>query len=225
MRAQHHRKTTWRSPARDPEREKALNWRLDPNRSVGLAGEFGTHQFDVIQWFTGSLPTSVVGRGAIRAHDDGRAVPDTITAYLQFDDGATLQYSATLANSYDGRHELLLGTNAAIKLAWTAGWMFKEADAPTQGWEVYANRQQFHNDEGITLIADATKLASQGKLKEGVALPNPPLYYALADFVVSAVDDKPPVTTMTDGVLATLAGIAANQAILTNQTVDVPKLV
>ena len=31
--------------------------------------------------------------------------------------------------------------------------MFKEADAPTQGWEVYANRQQFHNAEGITLIA------------------------------------------------------------------------
>jgi hypothetical protein len=50
--------------------------------------------------------------------------------------------------------------------------MFKEADAPTQGWEVYANRQQFHNDEGITLIAGATKLAEQGKLKEGVGLPH-----------------------------------------------------
>ena len=30
---------------------------------------------------------------------------------------------------------------AAIKLAWSHGWVFKENDAPTQGWEVYANRQ------------------------------------------------------------------------------------
>ena len=68
-------------------------------------------------------------------------------------------------------------------MAWSHGWMFKEADAPTQGWEVYANRQQFHNDEGITLIADATKLASQGKLKQGVGLPHDSLYYSLFDFL------------------------------------------
>jgi hypothetical protein len=90
-----------------------------------------------------------------------------------FDDGR-LDYNATLANSYEGMHELFRGTNASIKLAWSHGWMFKEADAPTQGWEVYANRQQFHNDEGITLIAGATKLAEQGKLKEGVGLPYTP---------------------------------------------------
>ena len=71
---------------------------------------------------------------------------------------------------------MFCGSNASIKLAWTAGWMFKEADAPTQGWEVYANRQQYFNDEGITLIADATKLASQGKLKEGIGLQNDSIY-------------------------------------------------
>jgi hypothetical protein len=92
---------------------------------------------------------------------------------FEFEGGSLLDYNATLANSYEGMHELLRGKNASIKLAWTHGWMFKEADAPTQGWEVYANRQQFHNDEGITLIAGATKLAEQGKLKAGVGLPTP----------------------------------------------------
>lgn len=99
--------------------------------------------------------------------------------------------------------------------------MFKEADAPTQGWEVYANRQQFHNDEGITLIAEATKLASQGKLKEGVGLPHPSLYYALADFVRSITEGAPVVAGAEEGMRATLVGLAAQQAVLTGQTVEI----
>ena len=78
MRAQHHRKTTWRTPASDPARDRELNWRLDPNRSTGLPGEFGTHQFDVIHWYTGRYPASVRGSGAIRFYEDGRTVPDTV---------------------------------------------------------------------------------------------------------------------------------------------------
>ena len=113
------------------------------------------------------------------------------------------------------------GSNAAIKLAWTAGWMFKEADAPTQGWEVYANRQQFHNDEGITLIADATKLASQGKLKEGVGLPNPPLYYALVDFVKSVTESKPVVGSLSEGARATVVAIAAAQAVASGKDIAI----
>ena len=46
-----------------------------------------------------------------------------------------------------------------IKMAETFGWLFKEADAPTQGWEVYASREKFHSEEGITLIADASQNA------------------------------------------------------------------
>ena len=212
MRAQHHQKTTWRAAASDPQRERALNWRLDPERSIGLAGEFGTHQFDVVHWFVGAYPRSVQGDGSVRLHDDGRQVNDTIQCNLAFPGGAHLQYEATLANSFEGTHEVFFGSNAAIKLAWTAGWMFKEADAPTQGWEVYANRQQFHNDEGITLIAEATKLAEQGKLKEGVRLPHPPLYYAIADFLKSVMDGAEVVCPIDEGVRATIVGIEAHRA-------------
>ena len=126
-------------------------------------------------------------------------MPDTIWCDFDFADGLHLQYQATLANSFEGRYEVFCGSNSAIKLAWTAGWMFKEADAPTQGWEVYANRMQFHNDEGITLIADATKLAEQGRLKEGVILPHPPLYYALGDFLRSVLEDQPVVVSAEEG--------------------------
>ncbi|NOT08255.1 MAG: Gfo/Idh/MocA family oxidoreductase [Gemmatimonadales bacterium] len=216
MQAQFHRKTSWRFPG------AAANWRLDPAVTTGLAGEVGAQQFDVCAWFRGRLPVSVAGRGAIRLHNDGRRVPDTIHTTLLWDDGVALDYEATLANSYGGQFEQLHGTNAAIKLAWSHAWMFKEADAPTQGWEVYATRQQFHNDEGIVLIADATKLAAQGALKKGMGLPYTGLYYALGDFLKSIEEAAPPRCTAQDGLRATVLGILANQAVTTGQQLAVP---
>lgn len=221
MRAQSNEKTTWRSPAPDPAREKALNWRLDPELSIGLAGELGTHQFDVFHYYRDVYPTSVTGHGSIQLHKDGRKVNDTIAAMLGFGDGTVLQYAATLGNSYEGTHEVFYGSNAAIKLAWSHGWMFKEADAPTQGWEVYANRQRFHNEEGITLIADATQLASQGKLESGVGLPNPPLYYGLGDFLKSVTEGAPVATSIEEGMRATIIGILTHQAVNTGETITI----
>jgi len=221
MSANRARKTSWRTPSTDPVREKELNWRLDPALSAGLAGEWGTHQFDVFHWYLNRFPVSVSGHGDIRAHKDGRTIADTIGCSLGFEDGARLDYNATLANSFGGMHEIFRGTNATIKLAWSHGWMFKEADAPTQGWEVYANRQQFHNDEGITLIAGATKLAEQGKLKEGVGLPHSPLRYALQDFLKSATERLAPVTSAEDGMRASVVGILADRAVRGNSTIAI----
>ena len=221
MSAARSKKTSWRTPASDPARAAALNWRLDPAVSIGLAGEWGTHQFDVFHWYLDRFPVAITGRGSIRLHDDGRTIADTIACMIEFEDGAVLDYQATLANSYGGTWELLRGTNAAIRLEWTHGWLFKEADAPTQGWEVYANRQQFHNDEGITLIAGATKLAEQGKLKEGVGLPHSPLRYALADFLKSAAEGSPPPTTAADALRATAVGIIADRAVREQTTITI----
>jgi predicted dehydrogenase len=221
LRAQNNEKTTWVNPASEAARYKELNWKLDPEVSIGLAGELGAQQFDVFHWYTDRYPVRVVGRGAIRANKDGREIADTINLMLEFEDGAALQYGATLGNSYEGAYEVFYGTNAAIKLAWSHGWMFKESDAPTQGWEVYANRQQFHNDEGITLIAGATKLAEQGKLKEGIGLPHPSLYYALADWVKAIGSGGTPACTISEAARATVVGIAANDAVRTAKPVDI----
>ncbi len=221
MRTHEHKKNSWRTPVTNPADERALNWRLDDSASIGLPGELGTHQIDVLHWYTGKRAVRVQGLGSIRAHNDGRTLPDTVECLIQFEDGAVCSYNASLANSYEGRYEVLHGTNAAIKLAWTHGWMFKEADAPTQGWEVYANRQQFHNDEGITLIADATQLASQGKLKEGVGLPHPSAYYAVSDFLKACAQGGAVPVTAEDALKATAVGICAHQAVMTGQAVEI----
>jgi len=226
LRSQNNKKTSWRTPGSTPERDALLNWHLDPTISLGLIGEMGSHQFDVYHWYLGRHPVSARARGDLRLHKDGRTVPDTVACELTYDDGVVLDWSCTLANSYEGRYELLCGEMAAIKLAWTHGWMFKEADAPTAGWEVYANRQQFHNDQGITLIADATKLAAQGKLQAGVGLPYSALYYSLADFVKSVAESQAPACSISDAARTTAVAIFAQRALREGGDVAIdPKLI
>jgi len=221
LRALHHKKASWRTSSRDPATEKALNWKLDPEVSLGLPGEVGAQQFDVLHWFLGRYPIAVTGSGGVRHWRDGREVADTVHLDFEFEDGVHLTYMASSANSYEGTYELLSGSQAAIKLSWTHGWMFKEADAPTLGWEVYANRQQFHHDQGITLIADATQLAAQDKLKDGVGLPQSPLYYALADFLKSATERKEVVCSVEEGLRSTVVGILAQRAVLEGGTIAI----
>ncbi len=223
-RAQSNQKNSWRVPPSSTgqaQEDRALNWKLDPEHSLGLVGELGVHQLDVLHWFANRYPTRVRGMGSLRLHSDGRELPDTEVCLFEFDDGSTCTYEATLANSYGGEFELVHGTLGAMKLAWDAGWMFKEPDAPTQGWEVYANRENFHNDIGITLIADATKLAAQDKLKDGVSLEHPPLYYGIAAFLSSCSESTPVACSANEGAKAVAVVAAAAQAVRSGQTVQI----
>ncbi len=214
LRSQYRAKTSWRTPTSDPSREKEANWRLYEESSTGLPGEIGTHQFDVMSWFLNKLPVSVSGYGTNLHHRDGREIPDTVHCSMKWDSGLRLGYEATVASSYGGRFEEFVGTMGAIKLIGDFGWLFKEADAPTQGWEVYAVRQSFHKEQGITLIADATKLAKQGKLKEGVGLPHPPIHYGVSAFLTSVTTKKQSACSAALGLRSAVLGIKAHQAVM-----------
>ena len=218
---QWHRKTSWRSPAATGESDADANWRLNPEVTTGLAGEVGAQQFDVAHWLRGKYPVRVSGRGAIKLHKDGRTVADSIDIDLTWDDDVTMRYQATLANSHGGQFELIHGVNGSMRLAWTHAWMFKEADAPTQGWEVYATRQRVIDQEGIVLIANATQLAEQGQLQEGVGLPHPSLYYALMDVLKSVTSGAPVACSFQEGARASIVGILSQQALVTGRVIDV----
>jgi predicted dehydrogenase len=55
-RSQFNKKQTWRATSPNPEREKALNWRLNKATSTGLVGELGSHSIDQAVWFFNALP-------------------------------------------------------------------------------------------------------------------------------------------------------------------------
>ena len=223
--AQSNRKTSWRVPAAEPGSEQAVNWRLDPAVSLGLAGELGTHQFDVaLRYLDEVMPSAITGHGAIRLWQDGRTMADSVQATLVWPNGVALQWQATLANSFGGQYEVLHAEHAAIKTSERHAWLFKEADAPTQGWEVYATRQPLGDDEGIVLRADATQISAQSDTRRAAALAAPSLYHALADFISAVDTGTRPVVTMEMAARATILGILAASAIQSGSTLPVPSL-
>ena len=190
-RAQYHKKTSWRSASPNPEREKALNWRLSQATSLGLIGEIGSHQIDQAGWFMNGLPKAVTGFGSVMFWKDDRDVPDTVQTVLEFPGGVQMIYDATLVNSFDGEYEMLYGSDAAIMMRESKAWMFKEVDSPLLGWEVYADKVTFYKETGIALAAGKSKpppVDAQGQPIQPDPLTTTPLYSALGNFLRNAVD-------------------------------------
>ncbi len=187
-RSQWHKKQSWRRTAPTPEREAALNWHLNAATSPGLMGELVIHQLDMICWLMNKRPNAVSGWGSTLQWKDGRTVADTIQAMFEFPDGVNYFADASIANSFDAAYEILSGSDSAVMLRSTPedgskAWLFKEVDSPLLGWEVYARKEQFYQETGITLMLGASKF--QKKLKAGE--PPPPaitsLQHALRAFI------------------------------------------
>lgn len=188
-RGQFHKKTSWRIASSNPEREKEMNWRLANASSAGLIGELGVHQLDIANWFLNALPTQAVGLGSLTYYKDGREVFDNVQALLRYPNGMHFSYEATIGNSFDGEMDLFSGTDCAIMMRERRAWMFKEADAPLLGWEVYAKKDLFYKESGITLKAGATKQDAQAKKTaagEDVVDEKSALQYALENFLINS---------------------------------------
>jgi predicted dehydrogenase len=196
-RAQFHKKMVWRRTAPTAERETELNWNLRKESSTGLIGELGSQQIDTMHWFLNKHPVAVTGFGGVLFWQDGREIEDTAQAVFQYADGTTFNYEACIANSFDSQYEILYGSDAAIMLRGNKAWLFKEADSPLLGWEVYARKEQFFDETGIALVANATKSTktAQSKSQDEAAYSDPPIYFAMESFlantelIANAVED------------------------------------
>ncbi len=145
VRAQWHRKQSWRSAAANPEREKALNWRLSNATSLGLIGELGCHQVDQASWFLSGHPVAVTGFGSILFWKDGREVPDTVQAMFEYPGGVFLTYDAALTNSFDADYEMFYGSDSAVMIRENKAWLFKEVDA-RDGYRAGCQCEQIRED-------------------------------------------------------------------------------
>ena len=214
-RGQSNRKQSWRRSSPNGDREKALNWRLYRDTSPGLAGEVGIHSLDLARWYHDKLPVAVHGLGGIMQWADDRDVADTVTVMVEFAGGYRHAFSATLANSFEGEHDVFSGSDAAVLIRDNKAWMFKETDAPLLGWEVYARKDDFLNDSGIALVANATKILAQGKKPaEAASQTEAPLQYALGRFVENINDGTRPVADWKAGLEATVLALRANEAVI-----------
>ena len=192
-RSQWHKKDSWLRPAPNPERVKALNWRLHAATSSGLLGEVGIHQMDLISWMLNRRPTAISGSSRIALWtDDGRDVADTVHAVYEYADGMNYFQHCTLANSFDSSYEVLYGTDSAVMMRTdpqdqvNRQWLFKEVDSPLLGWEVYARKEQFYQETGITLMMGASKLKQVAKTGQTLAPEVTPLQKALTAFIANS---------------------------------------
>lgn len=246
-RAQWHKKQSWRASSPKPEREKELNWRLDKTLSTGLLGEITSHHFDQAMWYFNQVPSAVSGIGRIACWNDGRDVPDTVQAVVEFPSGVSMSCDVTLANSFDGEYEIYFGSDSAVLLRQSDVWLFKEVDAKLLGWEIYFPKQQFFKETGIVLKVGASKPPPETEAEKLEAeLASNPLYCALNTFVRNAADlvqgredalalfgDDPvglkvhlttnvlrrPAAGWLEGYRASVLGIKANEAVMSRQRI------
>jgi predicted dehydrogenase len=244
-RAQYLKKQSWRQAAPNPEREAELNWRLDSDTSVGMVGELGIHQLDASNWIHSALPVAVTGFGSTLLWRDGREMPDTSHLVVEYGNGVRLVQTCTLANSFEGEYEVYYGTDGTVTFMGSKSWLFKEADAPLLGWEVYARKDSFYQESGIALMMDASKQKTHTEETVDVTTP---LQYALGNFLQSvkdmrgAVEDftsmygddpealrehmteinRQPCAGYLEGYQATVLAIKAHEAISKNQRVELP---
>jgi predicted dehydrogenase len=220
--AQWNRKDSWRRAAPTPERERVVNWRLAKG-SPGLMGEFGIHQMDLITTYLGTAPSAIVGTGATVAWRDGRETPDTVSCLIEFP-AVRANFRASLASSFGGAYTIFQGSNSSLLLKENHGWLIKEADSPLLGWEVYARKESVHDETGIAMVADATKLLQAGKEpgKDGPMEPEKPaLVVALESFIRSIHTGTPAVCSAGDAYAATAAALKANEAALASKRIEI----
>lgn len=223
-RGQWNKKNSWRRASPNADREKALNWRLYKDTSLGLVGEVGIHSLDTASWYYNSTPVSVTGFGGILQWQDDREVADTVQVVVEFANGVRHMWSATLANSFEGEHDVYFGVSAAVLIRDNKAWMFKESDADLLGWEVYARKDDFLTDSGIALVANATKILAQGKKPaEAASETDSPVRYALEKFVEHVNDGTKPEADAEAAFRAMVLASKANEAVMKGGKIELPK--
>jgi predicted dehydrogenase len=108
------------------------------------------------------------------------------------------------------------GSDAAVLIRDQRAWLFKEADAPLLGWEVYARKDEVGDETGIALVADASKQIKEGKIpgkeKQDLDPGKTPLFFALESFLNCIREAKKPDCGPEEGYQALVTVLKANEA-------------
>lgn len=207
---QYHRNSDWRRPVPDPKLERQINWRMYKEYSGGLMTELCAHQVDILNWFAGGTPLSVVAMGGIDYWKDGRETFDNIRAVYEYPNGVKASVSSILSNAYNGYSIRVLGTKGTIEIQRTKAFAYPEQ----------INRELTTVD-GVT--GATAESWGQGKPME-LAYQNQdsenrdPTAYALLDFVERIEDGRKPFSNVETGRDVAKAVLLANRAAETKST-------
>ena len=136
-----------------PDREfdpfKFINWRLYWEFSGGNVTENMVHQ---IAWIMTALdlpePSAAYMSGGVFSEKDGRQVPDTIVATLEYPADTVVTWQSTFSNSHYGLGERLLGSDGTIEHISGATDMVTGKSA--EGIRYYPEKANRHDGAALT---------------------------------------------------------------------------
>ena len=221
----HHVNTNWKRPVGDPAFQSAMDWRVSSETSLGIPGEMGVHSFGTSLEIKKEWPSKVTSFGSIMKWRDGRDIHDSAKCIVEYPSGYQSHFEGTLVNSSGGQHHVIHGTHGAILLTEKRCWLFKEADAPSLGWEVYARRERVMQEDGIVLVANATKLIDDGEEPADFAdqelnSTSESIDASLEDFLQALQRDESPASGYLDGYQAVVLAASAQEALLSGSSVS-----
>lgn len=95
---------------------RVFRWRRYWEYGTGLAGERFAPQLSAIHWLLGcGAPRHVVAAGGVHRWRDGREVPDTLVASLNYEGGLSVNLSAT-QNGGSAERIQLIGTEGSLAI-------------------------------------------------------------------------------------------------------------
>jgi len=118
------------------------NWQYFKKYSAGPFGVLGAHQLDVLLWFLGAPPQSVLAGGGVDFYKSHQS-PDNLMAIYEFPapTGGILRASyqlLTTTSGGSGNFELFMGTEGALRISEVPRWtkVLHEPHAPKwEQWE------------------------------------------------------------------------------------------
>lgn len=209
-----HRNNSWRRAVPDPKLERLINWRLYRDYSHGLLTELASHQLDVVNWFLGALPISVVGYGGIDYWKDGREVHDNVEMIFNYPGGVRVMYTSLTTNAYDGYGEWFFGDKGTLVLTdENKGLLFRERNAEKLEWEDDANSVQVDGRRAVVIEPTPTRQwRDRGQELQAGNQRN--AYYAeLEHFLKCVRTGETPKCTASDALPALTCVLGALQAI------------
>jgi len=128
--------------------DRFFRWRKYFDYGTGLSGDLFSHEYDAInQILDLGIPKTAVSSGGIYHFKDGRDVPDTWQAVLEYPDrDLTLVYSATLWNGH-WRGRMFMGHDATMEV-----------------------------DNGLTIRAEGSSTRYEEKIEEGIIDTSRPMF-------------------------------------------------
>jgi len=224
IRAAWHRNGSWRRAVPDPKYERLLNWRLYRKSSGGLMTELGSHAFDVVNWFLGEVPSSVVAMGGIDYWKDGREVEDNVEVIYEYPGGVKAIYSSITSNAHDGAYEQIMGDQGIIVLTEYSGLLFREEKAEALPWGAFAHKQTEKGKEAIVLDSTATKKREQkpGEAIGAAEATKDAYSLELEAFFNSVHTRRKPLCDVEAGLRSAVTALRANEAIRSDRKLSFP---